>query len=140
QDADLGVRHVRPNVLPVDLSLARVIGLVTDRPRELLVLRAPVRIAGGDERLRNVALIQVTANGKLWRRAEAVEDGKDVVLLDELPRQRNSLRRVIRVVQELEVDLPPVDARMRVEPLEVRLLGLRNRSVERRRAAERECP
>ena len=138
EDADLRLLDMVVDELGVDLRLARVVGLPADRPRVLLGLLRPVVRAGRDQHLRHLLLVQVPARRDDRSRSQAAEVREDLVLLDELLRERHRLRRVVGVVVVRELDLPPVDAAVRVGVQEVRLLGGRDGRVERGRPAERE--
>jgi hypothetical protein len=66
----------------------------------------------------------------------AVEQQQHLVLLDELARLLDRLRRAVAVVVADEVDLAAVDAALLVDHLEVRGDRLADRAVGRGRAAE----
>src|SRR3954447_25807251 len=137
QDADARARQVRRDVLAVELALTRVVRLPAGRPRVFLVGEAPVRVAGREQHLRNLLGVRVAQGRESGRGAEAADDREDLVLLHELLRERDGLRRVVRVVEDLEIDLAAVDAAVVVDVVVVRLLRRRDRLVERRDAGDR---
>ena len=100
--------------------------LLTDRRR-----------AAADEELRHLALVQVVAHRERVLGADRVEDREDVVLLDELLREADRLRRVVLVVLDLVDDLAAVHAAVCVDVVEVRLRAAQHRLVLRLRAGER---
>ena len=85
-------------------------------------------------------LVQVLADGDVVLRPERVEDREDLVLLDELPRDLDRLRRVVGVVEDLVLDPALADAAGGVDEVEVRLRAARDRRVGGGRAGERRCP
>src|SRR5436190_2753568 len=146
EDRDLGVRRVPRDPDAVRAAFGDVVRLPADRPRELLVLQAPVARTGGDQDLRDLALVQHRADRLVVLRAEGADVREDLVLEDELVRQLNRLRRVVPIVVVLPDDLASVDARLAVgpfpvvDPVEVRLHAARDRRVQGGRPAERERP
>ena len=145
QDADLRARLVREDVLRVELGLARVVRLPAHRPRLRRALAnvvdavAPVRVAGGEQHLRHLVLVEVLPRRQARRGTEAPDDREDVILLDELLHVRNGLGRVVPVVHGDVLDLAAMDAVvLRVDVGEERLLGRRDRLVQRRRSGVRE--
>ncbi len=131
--------------LAEDPRLVVVRGLPAAGPRVLLRVREH-RGAGRDQHLRHLASVHVRPDRLVDRRPERADQREDLVLLDELPRQLDGVRRVVTVVVVLEHDLAAVDAALavgalaRVDVREVRLHRGRDRSVERRRAGQREGP
>ena len=81
--------------------------------------------------------VQVAAERRGCCGPDRVEDREDLVLLDELPRQLHGARRVVAVVEEAVVDLPPVDAALRVDVVEVRLRARPDRAERCGLARER---
>ena len=146
EDADLRLRLVPEDVLRVDLRLARVVRLPAERPglcrlrgRALVVgALAPVGIAGGDEHLRDLPLVEVVPGREDRRGAEAADDGEDMILLDELLGLGRGLGRVVLVVEGDVLDLAVEDASLGVDVGVVRLLGRRDRLVQLRRPGVRE--
>jgi hypothetical protein len=94
--------------------------------------------AAADEELRHLAVVEVRTDGERVLRADAVEDGEDVVLLDELAREQHRLRDVELVVLVLEDDLAAEDASLRIHILEVGVGAAPDRRVGGRRAAQRD--
>ena len=130
------MRPLRRDVAAVDLPLGDVARQVADRVR----VAAPGVRAGRDKELRDPALLQVVADRDVGLGAERVEDREDLILLDELARLRDGLRRVVRVVEVAVIDLPPVHAAAVVDVLEVRLRSERDGLVAGREPAERDRP
>ena len=85
--------------------------------------------------------VQIRAHLEHVLGAERVEDREHMVLLHELPRRLRGLRRVVRVVHDLVVDLAPEDAAVRVDVGEVRLGSSCHRRVvvALRHRSERRC-
>ena len=135
---------MRDDVVGVELRLTRIVRLPAEGPRLRRALAlvvdavAPVRVARGDEHLRDLPLIEVVPRGEDRRGAEAADDGEDVILLDELRGLRHRLGRVVLVVEHLVHDLAVEDPAVRVDIGVVSRLRGRDRRVERRRARERE--
>ena len=139
EDADFRAGVVLQDVLRVDVRLALVRGLPAKRPRvgaEILVEGCG---AGGDEQLGNLLAVQVIAHGDLVLRAEAAEHGEDLVVLDELLGQGHRLRGVVRVVEDLEVDLAAVDSALAVHVGEVGELSVADGAVRRGGPRLRDC-
>ena len=134
---DLGVRLGGLQVFRVDLRLGLVRGLPAGRVRELRLVRAEDRGAGGHEQLRHLVLVEVVAHGEVVRGAERVDDREDLVLLDQPLGVRQRALRLVPVVVGDELDLAAVDAAVVVELLEEAVQRLGNRAVRRGRAAER---
>jgi hypothetical protein len=64
------------------------------------VLRvAPLRRAGGDVELRHLLLVHVLVDRRVARRAERLEQGEDLVLLDQLADHLHRLGWVVAVVE-----------------------------------------
>src|SRR5262249_16020731 len=124
--------------------LTRIIGLPTHRPRLRRALArvvdtvAPVRVAGGEEHLRHLALVEVAPRRQAWGCAEASDDYERMLLLDELLDSRHGLCGVVRVVDGLVEDLAVEDAAGGVDVVVPRLLRHRDRLVQRGRARVRE--
>src|ERR1700743_864481 len=55
---------------------------------------AQMIVSGGDEKLRDLPFIQVTANGKVARSSEGAEHQQDVVVLDKTARKLQGGHRV----------------------------------------------
>ena len=140
EDTDLRLRCRPRDVAAVDEALASEAREVWQRPREALSVRERARARAGEE-LRDAFLIQVRADGEVLLGAEAVEDREDAVLLNELPRLLHRLRGVVGVVEVLVVDLPSVDAALRVvDVLEVAVGAVGDRLERRGGTAERIRP
>ena len=144
EDADLRLRPRPSQVAAVDRALREVARLVADRPRVLLVVLAPRARAARDEQVRHLQLVQVGADGEVRLRPERVVDREHLLVLDEVARLLDRLRRVVRVVDVVVLDLPAVDAAVSVHVLEVGVGALRHRGVcgggpgQRRRAADQD--
>jgi hypothetical protein len=72
---------------------------------------------------------------RVARRAERLEQGEDLVLLDELAHHLDRLGRAVAVVQRDELDLAAADAARLVDRLEVGVDRPRDRGIGRGRAA-----
>ena len=146
EDADLRARLVREDVVGVELGLGRVVGLPAERPwlRRALAPMVdavpPVGVAGGDEHLRHLVLVEVVPRREDRRGAEAADDGEDVVLLDELRGLRHRLGWVVLVVEDDVCDLAVEDSAVCVDVRVVRRLRSRDCLVGRSKAGERERP
>jgi hypothetical protein len=137
ENGDLRLRMLLRDQAPVDRALARIARQERDRPGPARVLVRERACAAADEELRHLLLVQVLPDRERVLGADGVEDREDVVLLDELRRQLRGLRGVVLVVLDLVDDLPPVDAAVRVDVVEVRLRTAQHRLVLRFRARER---
>ena len=144
-DADLRVGVVLADVTPVDQPLADVVREPGGRPRELLPVAGERLRARGREHLRHARGVQVRPDGEIDLGAERADDGEDLVLLDQPPRELDAVRRVVDVVVVDPVDLTAEDATLPVGPLrrvDVAEVGLhrgRDRPVERRSPGQREA-
>ena len=134
EDPDLGVRLLLQNVLGVDLRFALVVGLPAHRPGKVLRI-VPLGGTGGDEQLRHLLAVEVFLNRRVRRGAERIEDDQDFVAFDQLARLLDRLRRAVGVVIADEIDLAAVDAALGIDLLEVRVLGLCDHAICRRRSA-----
>src|SRR5439155_9351366 len=112
--------------------LARVVRLPVDRPRlegsrAVRMVRvdaiAPVRVAGRNEGLGNVPLVEVLPGREDGRGTEAADDREQVVLLYELLRLTVGLGRVVLVVAHDVLDLAAMDTAFGIDIGVVRLLG-----------------
>jgi hypothetical protein len=101
---------------------------------------APRRRAGRDEQLRHLDLVQVVADREVRLGSERVEDGEDLVLLDEPADRLHHLSGVVGVVDDAVVDRPLRHAAAGVGELEVRLSASGDRGVRGGRAGERRRP
>ena len=128
--------HERP---AVDGTFAAIAREEAHRPRVLARLLELGR-AVADEELGHLRLVQVGANRDVVVGADRVEDREHPVLLDELARQQNRLRRVVAVVVVAVVDLPPVHPAARVHVREVRLRARADRAEGGGEARERDRP
>src|SRR6266581_7437945 len=89
------------------------------------VLRiVPFSSASRQEQMRDLLLVHVSVDGGVRRRAERLEQERDLILLDEPPDHLYGLWRAVLVVVGDVVDLPAVDATFLVDLLEVRADGL----------------
>ena len=79
EHADLRVGRVGVDVLAVGLRLTRIVGLPPGRPRVLLRGEAPVGVAGGEQDLRDLLLVQRSPRREAGRGAQAAVDREDVV-------------------------------------------------------------
>src|SRR5207253_6104883 len=80
EHGDLRVRGVLPDPLAVRAALRDVVGLPPDRPRELLVLEAPVARARRDEHLRDLPLVEDRSRSLRGLRAERPDVREDLVV------------------------------------------------------------
>ncbi len=120
EQADLGVRVVLGDVLADDLRFDLVVALPTEGLRVLLRL-VPHQRPGGDEQVRDLVVLEEVQHRAVGGGAEAAEHREDLVLQDQFVDHLAGLGRVVGVVPEDVVDLPAVDAAVRVDVLEVRL-------------------
>ncbi len=121
QHRDLRPRPAGGDVAPQHRALAPVARQEADRPRVPRRRAAEGLRAVAGEELRDLLGVQVVADREVVRGAHRVEDREDPVLLDEAPRQLDGLGRVVGVVVVAVLDLPAVDAALRVDVVEVRL-------------------
>ena len=119
--ADLLPGEVGLYVGAEDLAVHRVRRLPAEAVGVLGV--APAIAARLNEELRHLLLVQEGLDGSLGRGPEGSHVGEDVVLQDELPGQRGRVGRVVGVVEVGVLDLPPVHAAVRVDPVEDRVHG-----------------
>ena len=121
EDRDARLAAFARRCAAVDGTLAAVALEEADRPR---VAReaAPIacepspRTAGAP-----CCAFRYVADREVVGGPDRVEDGDDLVLLDELPRELHRLRRVVGVVVVAVLELAPVDAALRVHVVEVGL-------------------
>ena len=95
---DLGVGLLGQEVGSVEAGLGLQVGLPAHRPRELGRV-VEVGGAGGDEELRHLLLVEVGPDRHVERRAQHVEDQRDLVVLDQLARVLDRLGRRVAVVE-----------------------------------------
>ena len=124
EDGNACFRLRRHDGLAVDVALAAVALEEAHRPRVPREAAADRLRAVACVQLRHLLRVQVVADREVVRRADRVEDGEHPVLLDEPACELDGLRRVISVVHVAVLDLPAVDAALRVHVVEV---GLRAR-------------
>ena len=127
--ADLRAGVVLQHISGVDARFALVRRLPAERPLVGVVVLVEGRCARGDEELRDLFAVQVVANRGLGLGAQTAEHRKDLVLLHELLGQGHRLRRVVSIVEDLEVDLAAVDATLAVDVVEVGELRVPDRAV-----------
>ncbi len=128
---------VLDDVLGVDLGLRLIVRLQPDRPREVLVLGAPLGGSGGDKDVRHLLLVEVGPGRGIDRGAQLADDRKNLVLIHELVRQRHRLGRIVCVVVDDVLDLPAVDAASCVDVGVIGVGAFAHRRVERSRPAQR---
>ncbi len=116
--ADLHAREGVVDVLAGDLAFDDVVGLVTEGVRPLRGL-VPAVTARSHEEVGDLLRGQVVDDRGVRRRAEAVEDGEDLVLEHELAHDGRCGLRVVAVVIREVLDRPAVHAAVVVHPLEV---------------------
>ena len=98
---------------------------------------APERGPGGHVEMGHLLFVDVVPDSGVVRRAERVEEGEDLLLLDQPARVLDRPGRLVGVVQGDELDLAPVDASVGVFQLESHLRALGDRPVGRSGPAER---
>src|SRR5690606_40941236 len=113
EDGDLGVGLLLLEVGGVDAGLGDVVGLPADGPR-VLGVGAPLGCAGGDEHLRNLALVGVVPGGGGGGGAERLEEREHLLLLDQAAGLLDGLGRLVAVVADDDLDLAAVDAALLV--------------------------
>ena len=80
----------------------------------------PFLVAGSDEQLRDLFLVEVLAGGEIVRRAERAEHEEHFFLLDQLARPLHCVPRARAVVDGNEFDPAPVDTAALVDHVEIR--------------------
>ena len=137
EDADLLAGEVLLEVLAEDLALDRVVGLPPERVR-LGRAVVPARAAGGDEDVGDLGGVEERHDlGVRWR-AESLVDAEHVALEHQLVDDVDGVGRVVGVVLDDQVDLPPEYAAVGVHVVEERLRGRGDLAVPgRRRAGQR---
>ncbi|MGY4426678.1 hypothetical protein ACVWY2_009127 [Bradyrhizobium sp. JR6.1] len=79
----------------------------------------PLLVAGGDEQLRDILLVEVFSHGEVARRAERAEHQQHVLTLDEIAGLLDRGLRIGAVIDRDELDLAAIDAAMLVDHVEI---------------------
>src|ERR1700678_1565292 len=87
------------------------------------------------EELRDLVVVHVLPHRRATRRAEAIEQKGDLLLLDQTPRLLDSLGRAIAVVETNQIDLATVHSTLLVDHFEIGEVRLADHAVSRRWAA-----
>jgi hypothetical protein len=119
QNSDLRIRFLAQNVFGVDLSFGPKAGLETHRPWEMLIIAKFVR-ASRYEQMRHLLLVDIALNRRIGRRAQGVEQQRNLVLLDQSEYLFERLRRTIAVIERDKIDLATGDSTLVVDHLEER--------------------
>jgi hypothetical protein len=106
------------DVVGVDAPLRPERRLPAHGPGKRLGL-AQLLVARGEEKLRDLLLVQIPARGEIPGRAERAEHEMDVVLLHQIAGQLQCGRRIGIVVAGDEADLASVDAAARIDHVEI---------------------
>ena len=139
EDGDLVIGLVLQDVRGVHPGLRAVVQLPAQRPGELPEVLAPVVGAGGHEELRDRLAVPVVANRQVGWRPQLSEVEEDFVLLRQLTSLGRSVGRAVRVIENVELDLPAVDPTLfLIDVVEVGRHGFRNGVVGRRCPGGRE--
>src|SRR6266571_3775785 len=130
---DLAMRIIGLDVVGVDAPLRPERWLPAHGPGKRLGL-AQLLVAGGDEELRDLLLVQVPARGEIAGRPERPEHQVHVVLLDQTASQIERRHGIGIVVARDEADLAAVDATAIVDHVEISGFRLADRAEFRERS------
>ena len=133
---DPGVRIVGEDVFRVDVAFRLVVGVESDRPREVLRI-GEARGTCRCQQLRHLLLVEIFLDRGIWRRADDLEGGQHLVAFDQLAHLLDGLRRAIGVVVLDEIDLAPADPALLVDHADIGGLHLADAAIGRSRSAER---
>ena len=137
EDADLGVRLHADDMLGEDARFGRIERQARHGPFEVLRI-VPFRRAGIEQKLRHALRVEIFMHGGLGRRTERTEQGQHFLLLHQPSRRLNAFRRAIGIIHGEELYLPPVDAALFVQHLEIGFADPAEHAIERTRATVRD--